>query len=508
MGTLTGIDLAVFLVYLIGTILFGSWFVRRSRSTESFTSAGRSLPGWACGMSIFATYVSSISFLAIPGNAYQSNWNAYVFSLSLPIATWLAVKFFVPLYRQRGEISAYSYLEHRFGPWARSYASIFYLLTQLARMGSVMYLMALPLSALLGWDIGLIIIVTGLSVVMYTMLGGIEAVIWTDTIQGFVLTIGAILCAVIIPLNMPEGPLQVFEIAADNDKFSLGSYGTSLTEATFWVVLIYGLFINLQNFGIDQGFIQRFITARDDRQARISAWLGGLLYVPVSAIFFFIGTALFAYYSAQPHLLPAELQGLAAGDRVFPYFIVSALPVGVTGLLIAAIFAAAMSTVSTSLNSSATIVLEDFYRRYINPDAGEKAGMTVLYGTTLTLGVAGLGIALAMINVESALDVWWELASIFSGGMLGLFLLGFVSRRTRNTEAVIAVVVGVLLILWLSVPQWAPVPIPVHSFLTIVLGTSAIFLTGFLLTQVFGRTEIAPGAKPPEEETDKVLEEV
>jgi SSS family solute:Na+ symporter len=180
----------------------------------------------------------------------------------------------------------------------------------------------------------------------------------------------------------------------------------------------------------------------------------------------------------------------------------------VTGLLIAAIFAAAMSTVSTSLNSSATIVLEDFYRRYINPDAGEKAGMTVLYGTTLTLGVAGLGIALAMINVESALDVWWELASIFSGGMLGLFLLGFVSRRTRNTEAVIAVVVGVLLILWLSVPQWAPVPIPVHSFLTIVLGTSAIFLTGFLLTQVFGRTEIAPGAKPPEEETDDVLEEV
>ena len=508
MGTLTGIDLVVFLLYLAGTILFGSWFVRRSRSTEAFTAASRSMPGWACGMSIFATYVSSISFLGIPGKAYQADWNAYVFSLSLPIATWLAVKFFVPLYRRRGEVSAYSYLEHRFGPWARSYASTFYLLTQLARMGSVMYLMALPLSALLGWDIRVIIVVTGLSVVLYTMLGGIEAVIWTDTIQGFVLTIGAIVCAVIIPLNMPEGPSQIFEIADFNDKFSLGSFGTSVTESTFWVVLIYGLFINLQNFGIDQGFIQRFISARGDSDARLSAWLGGLLYVPVSAVFFFIGTSLFAYYTAQPDLLPADLQGLEEGDRVFPYFLVSALPVGATGILIAAVFAAAMSTVSTSLNSSATLVLEDFYRRYINPEASEKAGMAVLYGSTLVFGLAGLGIALAMINVESALDVWWELASIFSGGMLGLFLLGFISRRTRNTEAAIAVCVGVLAILWLSVPQWAPVPIPVHSFLTIVIGTSTIFLVGFLLTQLFGRKGTAPGALPQEEKSEEILEEV
>lgn len=508
MGIITGIDLVIILLYIGGTVLFGSWFVRRSRNTEAFTAASRSLPGWVCGMSIFATYVSSISFLAIPGKAYQADWNPYVFSLSIPLATWMAVRFFVPLYRQRGEVSAYSFLEARFGPWARSYASIFYLLTQLARMGSVMYLMALPLSALLGWDIRLIIIVTGISVILYTALGGIEAVIWTDTIQGIILMGGALLCAGVLMFGMPEGPGQLFEIAAEHNKFSLGSYSTSLTEATFWVVLIYGLFINLQNFGVDQGYIQRFISARDNRQARLSAWLGGLLYVPVSAVFFFIGTALFAYYTAQPDLLPPDLQALDQGDRVFPYFIVTGLPVGVTGLLIASIFAAAMSTISTSLNSSATIVLEDFYRRYINREKDEKSGMRVLYATTLVFGLAGLGIALAMISVESALDVWWELASIFSGGMLGLFLLGFFSRTTRNTEAVIGVVVGVLLILWMSLPDLAPVPIPLHSFLTIVVGTSAIFLTGFLLTLLFRRRTTAPGAELPEEVKKQIEEEV
>lgn len=491
MNAMTPVDMAIFVGYMIATVLFGLWFMRRSRSADAFVDGGRTLPGWACGMSIFATYVSSISFLAIPGKAYQGNWNSFVFSLSLPLATWLAVRFFVPLYRERGEVSAYSYLEDRFGPWARSYAASFYLLTQLARMGAVMYLMALPLSVLLGWDIRAVILVTGVAVVLYTMVGGIEGVIWTDTIQGAVLTLGAVTCAVLIPLRMPEGPGQVFEVAARHGKFSLGSFSATLGESTFWVVLLYGLFINLQNFGVDQGYIQRFISARDDRQARISAWMGGLIYIPVSALFFFIGTALFAYYEANPALLPAELRAPAAGDRIFPHFIGAGLPVGVTGLLVAAIFSAAMSTISTSLNSSATIVLEDFYRRYVDRRADNRASMTVLYATTLVLGVAAVGIALAMIRVQSALDVWWQLASIFSGGMLGLFLLGYFSRRTGNLEAMVAVVVGVLAIVAITGPGWMPFTVPVHNLLTIVFGTSAIFLTGFVLTRLLDR-QVAP----------------
>src|SRR5690606_41024465 len=176
------LDLTVLAIYFAGVMGLAVYFLRRSRSSEGFMAAGRSLPGWLCGMSIFATYVSSISFLALPGSAYAFDWSRFTFSLTLILAAWMAVRFFVPLYRSRGEISAYSYLEHRFGLPARVYASSFYLLTQIFRMGVVMYLTALPMSVLLGWPVWLIICVTGVTVTIYTLLGGIEAVIWTDAV--------------------------------------------------------------------------------------------------------------------------------------------------------------------------------------------------------------------------------------------------------------------------------------------------------------------------------------
>jgi solute:Na+ symporter, SSS family len=373
------LDLVVFIIITFGNVLFGASFFFKNKTSGQFTSGGGNLPAWVVGMSIFATFVSSISFLALPGNAYSTNWNALVFSFSIPIAAILAVKFFVPLYRGIGNISAYNYLETRFGPWARIYASTCYLLTQLMRTGAILLLLALPISALFGWNIKTIIIVTGIAVTFYSMMGGIRAVVWTDAVQGLVLISGAIVSALVLTFSMPEGPAQLFEIAAANNKFSLGSFGASLSESTFWVILIYGLFINLQNYGIDQNFVQRYMATNSDKKAKSSALFGALLYVPVSVIFFYIGTALFAYYTARPELLPAELHDPGAGDKVFPHFIVNGLPSGITGLLIAAIFAAGMSTVSTSLNSTATIFLTDYYQRYINKSASERASMTVLY---------------------------------------------------------------------------------------------------------------------------------
>ncbi len=505
-GKLSSIDLAIFLLYIVGTILFGCSFFRRDRGADSFTAGNRSMPGWACAMSILATYVSSISFLANPGKAYASNWNSYVFALSLPIAIWIAIKFFVPLYRERGDVSAYSYLEARFGPWARVYASICYLLTQLSRMAVVMFLTAMPVRFLLGWDLQYVILLTGISVTIYTVMGGIEAVIWNDTIQGFLLIGGAILCAVLIPFSLPEGPAQMFRIAAEHNKFDMGPWNFSFVETSFWLVLIYGLFINLQNFGIDQSYIQRMIAAKSDREARKSVWLGGLLYIPVSALFFFIGTALFAYYNTHPELLQDLLANLPAdkaaafqekgvsaiGDYFFPHYIVSVLPVGLTGLLIAAVFAAAMSTVSTSLNSSATLILTDYYKRYVNKNATEKQSMAVLYTTSIVLGLAGTVFALAMIKVESALDAWWKLSGVFSGGMLGLFLLGYFARRAKNFEAAVGVAVGVLIICWMSLSPKLPESYGafrcgLHGFFPIVFGTSAIFLVGFLLANFLNR---------------------
>jgi len=481
---LSPIDFIVLFAYVAGVFGLGCWFVRKSGNTEEFMAAGRSLPGWVVGLSIFGTYVSSISFLANPGKSYAGNWNPFVFSLSLPIAAVIAVTFFVPFYRRGGEISAYTHLERRFGPWARTYAVVCYLLTQLGRMGTILYLVALALAPLTGWDVVTIILVVGALVTVYTLLGGIEAVIWTDVVQSIVLTVGILVSVVVLLVQMPGGTREFNEIALEHGKFSLGSFGPSLVEPTFWVVLLYGLFVNLQNFGIDQSYVQRYITAKTDADARRSVWLGALLYIPISAVLFFIGTALFAYYAGTPEVLPLDETGKVAADRVFPLFIVKELPAGLTGLLIAAIVAAAMSSVDSSLNCSATLVLQDLYKRYVRPDADEPQSMRVLYAMTILFGVLGTGTALAMIGVKSALDTWWKIAGLFSGGMLGLFLLGVMSRA-KNAAAAAGVTCGVLVIGWMALSPsmlwpaaWQEIASPFSDLLPIVFGTLAVFGVG------------------------------
>jgi solute:Na+ symporter, SSS family len=519
---LVTIDIVVLLVYLAGVVGFGCWFVRRSRNTEGFMAAGRSLPGWVVGLSIFGTYLSSNTFLGVPGKAYGSNWNSFVFSLSLPIAAYLAVRFFVPFYRRTGEISAYHHLEKRFGIWARTYAVICYLLMQLARVGSIMFGVALAMHPLVGWNMAGIIIATGILVTFYTLVGGIEAVIWTDVVQSIVLMVGAIAITLMLLFGMPEGPGQIFSIAAEHHKFSLGSFGASVSQATFWVVLFYGLFMNLNNFGIDQSFIQRYHTAKSDKAAGRSVWLAALMYLPISLVFFFIGSSLFAYYQTPEHAdmlsevkqyvaeekLAAEngqangaayqirvkekaatLESEDIGDKVLPHFIVRKLPPGMAGLLIAAIFAAAMSSIDTSLNSSATIILSDIYKRYIRPQAGEKESMRVLYGATLLWGTLGTSVAVAMIGVKSVLDTWWKLSGIFAGGMLGLFLLGLIGRRTRNHEAITAVIIGILVILWMTFSSsWMALPeylrSPFHDFMITAIGTLTILFVGMLISRI------------------------
>jgi SSS family solute:Na+ symporter len=478
-------DIIVFFVYVVGIAVFGGSFFKKNRTSSSYTLGNNDIPRWVVTMSIFATFVSSISYLALPGNAFQSNWNAFAFSLSLPIASLIAVKFFVPLYRRINSPSAYTYLEKSFGPWARIYVSLCYLLTQLMRIGTILYLLALTLNAVVGWDIATIIIFTGIIVAAYSMLGGISAVLWTDAIQGVILIFGALVCVGYIIFSMPEGPGQVFSIAFENEKFGLGSFGMSLSEPTFWVVLVYGVFINLQNYGIDQNYVQRYMASKSDKDAQRSALVGGLLYVPISALFLLIGTSLFAYYNSVA-TLPTNLLGTNMADRVFPYFIVNVLPAGLSGLLVASIFAAGMSTISTSFNSSATVFLTDYYNKYFKKTASDKKRMQVLYISSAIISLIGIGIAIAMINVKSALDAWWKLASIFSGGMLGLFLLGVLSKSKNILGAILGTIAGLLAILWLSLSDVFfgenTIGYSFHTYLTIVFGTIVIFLVGFLIS--------------------------
>ncbi len=481
MENLSGINLVVLVVYLAATVLLGLWVGRHGQTTDEFMAAGRRIPGWAVGLSIFGTYVSSISFLALPAKAYAQTWNAFVFSLSIPITTWIAVRYFVPFYRNAGGVSAYEHLEARFGPWARTYAVVCYMLTQLSRMGTILYLLALAIAPLTGWSIPFLIVLTGCIVIVYTLIGGIEAVIWTDVMQSIVFIVGALACVVVLILGIHGGAPVAWKLALENNKLSLGSFGGGLTESTFWVVLFYGIFTNLNNFGIDQSFVQRYQTAKSNQEAERSVWFGALLYLPISAVFFLIGTLLFAFYTSRPADLPAEVS--ANADTVFPHFIATQLPIGLAGLVISAILAAAQSTLSSSINCCATLFLCDIYRRYFRPDASESESMGVLRVMSLVFGVAGVMIGLEMMQIKSILDAWWSLASIFSGGMLGLFLLGFIPR-IQGIDAAVGVVAGAIVIMWTSLPWisqrlgiWTS---PFHLHLTIVLGTLTVLGTAIV----------------------------
>jgi solute:Na+ symporter, SSS family len=534
MKSLPILDLTIIIIYLLAMVLVGFYFSRKNKNSDQFTKASGSIPGWAIGLSIYATFLSSNTFLGVPGKAFGSNWNAFVFSISMPLAAWIASKYFVPFYRNTGEISAYTHLENRFGPWARTYTVICFLLTQLARMGSIFFGIALSLQALLGFPMATIMIVMGVVIILYTVLGGMEAVIWTEVVQGIIKTLGAFLILYSIVSNMPGGVSSIIDIGQSNQKFSLGSFSPNFTEATFWVVLFYGFFINLNNFGMDQNYIQRYHTAKSSKQASKSVWFCVALYVPASFLFFLIGACLFAYYNVHPELIQtvkqqvaserlghsataAQINQIAAslkpadyGDKVMPHFMVTKIPTGLVGLIVSAILSAAMSTISSGMNASATVFTMDIYKRYFKPNIGEKNKLLVLHLATVVFGLLGLITGIAMIGVKSLLDIWWELSGIFAGGMLGLFLLGLISRRTKSHEAFTATLIGIVVILWMTFSKNLPeryafLRNPLHVNMTIVVGTLAIFLAGLLLTATKRKVKLT---LPHEEATPEAKEYV
>ncbi|TLV00115.1 sodium:solute symporter [Dyadobacter luticola] len=515
MKSLPLVDLLIVIAYLIGMVGVGIYFSRKNTTAEQFTKASGSIPGWAIGISIYATFLSSNTFLGVPGKAFGSNWNSFVFSLSMPFSAWAATKYFIPFYRNSGEVSAYTHFEHRFGPWARTYAVICFLLTQLARMGSIFFGIALSLQALTGYPMSTIMVVVGICIVLYTVMGGMEAVIWTEVAQGVIKTIGALIILYLVVDGVDGGFTKIIDIGKEGDKFSLGTFAPDFTQSSFWVVLLYGFFMNLNNFGMDQNYVQRYHTTSSIKEAASSVWLCVYLYLPVSLMFFLLGSCLFAYYQGNPVLLQAikmqvaaeRLPGAAAGavsqlaatltpadygDKVMPHFMVNKVPVGLLGLIIAAIMSAAMSTISSGMNASATVFSVDIYQKYVKSDLTSAQSMRLLYIATTVFGLLGMITGIAMIGVKSVLDVWWMLSGIFAGGMLGLFLLGMISKSTRNTEALTATLIGIVVIIWMTFSsqlpdEYAYLRNPLHQNMIMVVGTLTIFLVGVLLTKIKGR---------------------
>jgi SSS family solute:Na+ symporter len=281
--------------------------------------------------------------------------------------------------------------------------------------------------------------------IIYTLLGGMEAVIWTDVMQSVIMIVGIVFCAVSLSRHVFSGTEPLIQSAFEANKFSFGSWDLSLSSRTIWVMIIYGITENLRSLLADQNYVQKYCSVPTEREAKRSIWIAMLIYIPLTAIFLYIGTTLFAFYSQGDELVRA---GITKGDEVFPYFIATQVPAGLKGLIIAAILAAAMSTVDSALNCSATVLLLDVYKRYCKPTISERGSMMFLRASTVVWGLLGTGAALWMIRAKSILDVWWQISGIFGGAILGLFLLAFMRVRLQLWHGLVSIGVSVAVIAW------------------------------------------------------------
>jgi len=409
---LGALDTVILVLYGLVMVGMGIYFMRKTKTSEEFMVAGRGIPAWAAGIAVMSAYISSISYIAVPGKAYEENWHPLIFALTAIPVTWFVTQYVIPHYRKHKIISVYKYLEEKIGDWGRVYASFSFLLFMVGRTAVILYLSSLLLTSFVDLDIRTLIVVIGLITVAYTLMGGMEAVIWTDVVQSIIMVGGLLFSAYILTTDVFSKPDFLIQNAFDANKFSLGDTSFSLSGRTVWVMIIYGITENIRNLMADQNYTQKYSSVATDKKAKKSLWIAILIYLPMTAIFLYIGTTLFAFYSGGGNVLDPTV---VKGDEVFPYFIATELPVGLKGLIIAAIMAASMSTVDSALNSSATVLYLDYYKKYFRPNASEKNSIGFLRILTVVWGLLGIAFGLMMINAQSALEVGWHISGIFVG---------------------------------------------------------------------------------------------
>jgi len=435
------IDITIVILSLLAAVAVGVWFSRRQTSTETYYAANGQLPAWAVGMSMFATIISSVTFLAYPGAAYSGNWILLVQGLMVPIVLLGMVWFIVPLFRRVIRLSTYEYFERRFGVFARIYSSLAFILEHFSKMGTILYLMGLAVMAFTGFDIRLIIIAVGLVVIAITYLGGMEAIIWMDVVQGFLLILGGVLTVGMLFWLTDGGPSAIFSMARAYHKIDFGPYDWDLTHLTCLVMVVNGIFYAVQKYGTDQSLVQRYLAAKDEKSAIRATYMGVLMSVPVWALFMFVGTCLFVYYNGGSASLPAGIKS----DEVFPYFIATELPVGITGLIVAALVAGAVSTIDSDVNCISAIVVEDYYGRF-KKNATDRQKLRVGRWAVLLTGLLSMLVAMLYVKWggEGVLGTLFGLYAIVSAGIVGIFLLGMFSRRANWQGLYIGIAAAVL----------------------------------------------------------------
>lgn len=478
-------DLAVVILYLIGMAAFGAFLAKRNTTTEAYFVGNRSFPGWVIGLSILGTSISSITFLTIPAAAYTLDWRQLVSNLTLPAVAIVAIIYFVPIFRNRRLTTAYEYLDLRFNAVARWYCVVSGVLFQYFRVSAVLFLVSIPVSLATGVDQWIIIVCMGVFIAFYTVLGGIEAVIWTDVVQAVILWLGGIFAFAVIAMKLPEGIATIIEVGAADDKFHMGANRLDFGERTFWTVFLLGIFSWIGMYSNDQTMIQRYVAARSTKDARWATTFYSTVVVPTWAFFYLIGTSLYVFYKFKNDPNVANLHA----DEIFPYFILTELPIGITGLIIAGLLAAAMSTLDSSINAISTVLTVDVMKPYIVKDRSDRFYLIfakIVGIVTAAIMISG-AIYFSRLDKESMNDINWIMSSLLSGGMIGIYVAGIFTTRIGSREVVIALVAAFITNLYLGLGMrdlvdnfgihdyWIG---PVVNFIFLIIAYIASFFTG------------------------------
>jgi SSS family transporter len=443
------LNYTVLACYLLLSVLIGVYFSRKQNSTEDYFTGGGRIPWWASGLSVFGTLLSAITFMAIPAKAFVTDWSFFMLNITAILITPVIALLFIPFFNRLQIRTAYEYLEGRFNYAARAFGSLSFILFQLGRIGIVLLLPSLAISIVTGIPVETSILIMGFLCIVYTTFGGIEAVIWTDVLQVVVLMGGSLLAMAWILLHTEQSVGEMITYASERDKFNIFDMEPDFTRSTFWVVLIGGLASALVTQGTDQTIVQRYLTSDSIQDSQKTLYTNAVLTLPATLIFFSLGTLLFIFYTEQPSALSPSISN---NDSIFPWYIVRELQVGVSGLLVAGIFSAAMSSISSSLNSVSTAYCNDFHAHF-RPAVKDVDLLRIARYATIVTGILGVLLALWMANsnIKSLWDEFYRFLGLFTGGLGGLFLLGMLTKRANGKGALLGLAVSALLIWYISV---------------------------------------------------------
>lgn len=477
-------DIIVIILYFAALLYIGVFFSKRQKNANDYFKGGERIPWWAAGLSLFGTALSAITFMAIPAKAFSTDWSYMLFNVGIVLVAPVIMFIFIPFFRKLDITTAYQYLEIRFNSLIRVICSLAFIIFQVGRMGVVLFLPAIAINIVTGFNIFLCIALMGVFSILYTRMGGIEAVVWTDALQVVILLGGAIFAIFHIVAQIPGGWSETMTIAIDCSKLNLGDCSFDFTNPTVWTVLIATCFTNLTMYGTDQSMVQRYLTTSSKKSAQKSVLTNALLTIPATIIFFFIGTVLFVFYKTYPTELSPAMENV---DAVFPYYIYTKLPKGLIGLLISGIFAAAMSTLSGSMNSAATAFEVDirpklFPKSVMATGADDKRWeLKRAKKTTMIIGVLSLLFAFLMAtwDINSLWDEFNTILGLILGSMGGLFFLGMVTKRANAKGALIGMVVSI--IVQALVARYTPV----YLLLYTTVGFVTCFVVGYVASLFF-----------------------